>query len=63
VADALLGVVIGVTGLGELQPLPLGQTGLVFLSACVLVLGPNDCVKTRLMARALAATPASARTA
>jgi H+-transporting ATPase len=54
-ADALLGLVIGATGLGELQPLSLGETGLVFASACILALGPNDYIKTRLMARALAA--------
>lgn len=51
-ADAAIGAAIGAHGIGEMKPLPLAQTGLIFLSAGMLVLGPNDLIKVLLQARA-----------
>jgi plasma-membrane proton-efflux P-type ATPase len=51
-ADTILGTIIGVTGLGELQPLPLNQSILIFVTAGLLVLGPNDLIKVFLTRRA-----------
>ncbi|WP_292936583.1 plasma-membrane proton-efflux P-type ATPase [Noviherbaspirillum sp.] len=53
VADAVLGMLIGIHGLAELHPLPLAQSLLVAIFAGVLVLGPNDILKTSLTERAL----------
>jgi plasma-membrane proton-efflux P-type ATPase len=52
-ADALVGVLVGALGLGELRPLPLSQTLLIVVCAGVLVLGPNDLIKAALTRRAL----------
>ncbi|MDA8255247.1 MAG: plasma-membrane proton-efflux P-type ATPase [Betaproteobacteria bacterium] len=50
-ADAVVGALIGVHGMADLRPLPIEQSGLIFLSAGMLVLGPNDLLKTLLTAR------------
>lgn len=52
-ADAVVGIVIGMHGLAELRPLPIGQSLLIALAAGILVLGPNDLLKTFLTGRAL----------
>ncbi len=51
IADACVGVAIGLTGLGEMKPLPVEQTAIVimFALACTLIL--NDRVKVLLLAR------------
>ena len=51
-AGACLGVFVGVHGLAELRPLPLGQTAVVIGYAMVCFLVVNDWVKTILIARA-----------
>jgi magnesium-transporting ATPase (P-type) len=51
--DALLAAGIGLTGLAEMQPLPAGDIAFIFAMAGLLTLGPNDWIKTLLMARAL----------
>jgi len=50
-ADVVAGALIGVHGLAELRPIPLTVSGLIFLYAGVLVLGPNDLAKAFLTAR------------
>ncbi len=50
-ADGCVGVVIGLTGLGELRPIPLAQTAFVFLYALACSLVVNDWIKARLLAR------------
>jgi magnesium-transporting ATPase (P-type) len=50
-ADALVGAFIGFHGLAELRPIPLAQSGLIFVCAAALVLGPNDLLKRLLTAR------------
>ena len=50
-ADALAGLVVSRTGLGELRPLPLGQTAVVFAWSFVWALLVNDIIKTALIAR------------
>jgi len=44
-ADVAAGVSIGWWGLAELRPLPIAETAVIFLSAMVCCLGPNDLVK------------------
>ncbi len=51
--DALLAAGIGLTGLAEMEALPAGDIAFIFVMTGLLALGPNDWVKTRLMARAL----------
>lgn len=53
VADAVVGALIGIHGLAELRPLPIAQSLLIAIVAGVLVLGPNDLLKTLLTERAL----------
>ena len=48
-ADAILGMIIGVSGLGEMRPLPLRQSTLIFIYALICALGINDLVKRMLM--------------
>ena len=48
-ADACAGVLIGLTGLAEMQPLPLDQTLFVVAYAIVCSLGVNDLVKRVLL--------------
>ncbi|QYY32761.1 plasma-membrane proton-efflux P-type ATPase [Cupriavidus pinatubonensis] len=48
VADAALGLFIGIHGLAELRPLPLAISLVTFTYAGLLVLGPNDLLKTLL---------------
>ena len=50
-ADACAGMLIGVYGLAELKPLPLGHTMLILASALICSLGVNDFVKVALIAR------------
>lgn len=50
-ADALAGIAIGVWGLAELRPLPLEQMGMIVSYALVCCLGPNDAIKSWLIAR------------
>lgn len=50
-ADAFLGILIGVYGLAELRPLPLDQTALIVSYALVCSLGVNDFIKSAFMAR------------
>jgi magnesium-transporting ATPase (P-type) len=50
-ADALAGSAIGLFGLAELSPLPLGQIGFIAGYALVFSLGPNDVVKSVLIDR------------
>ncbi|MDE2624212.1 MAG: plasma-membrane proton-efflux P-type ATPase [Betaproteobacteria bacterium] len=52
--DSLLAVVIGLTGLAEMSPLPLWEIASLYGGAAFLTLGPNDWIKARLMKRALA---------
>lgn len=49
--DGAAGLLIGVTGLAEMRPLPLEATGLVVAAALVFSLGMNDLAKTALIAR------------
>ena len=49
--DACAGLAIGVFGLGELQPLPLGETALIVGYALVFSLGVNDLAKLALITR------------
>jgi magnesium-transporting ATPase (P-type) len=56
VADAILGTVVGLCGLAELQPLPPEQSAFVFGYAALCTLGLNDAVKAFLMTGALRAT-------
>ena len=51
VADAIAGALIGRYGLAELAPLPATQSALIFVYAGLCGLGPNDLVKTLLIAR------------
>lgn len=51
-ADACVGIFIGVHGLADLRPLPLGQTAWVAGYAMVSFLVINDWIKTVLVARA-----------
>jgi len=52
-AGALVGILVGCFGLGRLQALPLWQS--LSMASCIglLVLGPNDAIKTELVRRAL----------
>ena len=52
-ADTILGVVVGIFGLAELQPLPLRQSAFVFGYAAICTLGLNDAVKSLLTSGAL----------
>ncbi|MHB1173134.1 MAG: plasma-membrane proton-efflux P-type ATPase [Lacisediminihabitans sp.] len=52
-AGALAGALVGIFGLGELRPLPPGQSALIAACAGALVLGPNDFIKTVLTKRAI----------
>ena len=49
--DACAGVMIGIYGLAELAPLPLGQTAVIIVYALVCSLVVNDFVKVALLAR------------
>jgi magnesium-transporting ATPase (P-type) len=49
--DACVGLVIAMFGVGELQPLALGPTALIVAYALVCSLGPNDLIKSTLIAR------------
>ncbi len=57
VADAAAGVLIGVFGFGSMPPLPFSDTVLIIAWAGMLVLGLNDFVKARWMARSHLACP------
>ncbi|KAF0097421.1 MAG: ATPase [Rhodospirillaceae bacterium] len=50
-ADAFLGILIGIYGLAELRPLPLAQTALIVGFALVCSLGVNDFIKSAFIAR------------
>jgi H+-transporting ATPase len=50
-ADALLGVLIGIYGLAELRPLPPAQTACIVGYALIFSLGVNDVVKSLFLAR------------
>jgi plasma-membrane proton-efflux P-type ATPase len=52
-AEALVGLLVGVFGLGELRPLPPMQSALIVAYAGLLVLGPNDVIKAVLTRQAL----------
>ncbi len=52
-AAAVGGGIIGLHGVAELAPLPLGVSAVVFASATICSLGPNDLVKSLLSSRAL----------
>jgi plasma-membrane proton-efflux P-type ATPase len=54
-AAAVLGTLIGLHGLAELSPLPLGQSALILGYSAFCSLGPNDLVKALLCARILRA--------
>jgi H+-transporting ATPase len=49
--DASVGLLIGVFGLGELQPLPLSQTAIIVGYALLFSLGANDFAKLALIKR------------
>jgi len=49
-ADAGAGLLVGLHGIAELQPLPLGQTAFIVGYAALCFLGVNDFVKRALMA-------------
>jgi magnesium-transporting ATPase (P-type) len=51
IADACAGTLIGILGMGELQPLPLNQIILIVIYALFSTLVINDFVKTRLLSR------------
>jgi plasma-membrane proton-efflux P-type ATPase len=53
VAAAVVGTVIGISGVAELSPLPFAESALIFGYAAICSLGPNDVVKSFLCARAL----------
>ena len=48
--DGAAGLLIGVTGLADLRPLPLAATGLILAFAIVLSLAVNDVIKTAILA-------------
>jgi plasma-membrane proton-efflux P-type ATPase len=50
-ADACIGMLIGLLGLAELRPLPPVQTALIFGFALVCSLGINDLIKSIFLAR------------
>jgi H+-transporting ATPase len=50
-ADAFLGILIGIYGLAELRPLPVLQTALIVGYALVCSLGVNDFIKSAFIAR------------
>ena len=50
-ADACVGLFIGVHGLAELRPLPLAQTAVIVSYSLVCSLGINDLVKSRFILR------------
>lgn len=52
-ADAVAGCAIGAFGLGEMRPLPLSYSVLIAACAGMLILGPNDFIKTALTKRAI----------
>ncbi len=56
-ADAAAGLWIGMSGLAELKPLPIGDTALIVGFAFVFSLVVNDFIKVALMARYRSATP------
>ena len=49
--DAAVGLLLGIEGFGDLHPLPLVDAALVVAYTLLCVLGPNDIVKTLLVAR------------
>jgi H+-transporting ATPase len=49
VLDALAGLLIGIYGLGDMHPLPIGSFAIIAGFGAVCVLGINDAFKTRLM--------------
>lgn len=51
VADAIVGVSIGLLGIADLRPLPLPLIVLIVVAAAVFVLGVNDMIKRALIAR------------
>lgn len=55
--DGVAGLLIGVTGLAELRPLPLAATGLILAFALVLSLGVNDVIKGAMIARITRGSP------
>lgn len=55
--DGAAGLLIGVTGLAELRPLPLIATGLILACALVFSLGFNDLIKSAMIARLTPARP------
>ncbi len=50
-ADGMIGIFIGAHGLGELRPLPAGQTAVLVLYALLCALVINDFIKRAWMAR------------
>jgi len=58
-ADACVGLLIGLVGLAELRPLPLAQTGLIVGFSLVCSLGINDLFKSLFLARCSVTTPAT----
>lgn len=51
-ADAVIGAFVGVHGIAEMRPLRIAEGAFVFAFAAVCSLGPNDVVKSLLIARA-----------
>ena len=49
--DGAAGLLIGVTGLADLRPLPLAATGLILAVAVVFSLGVNDVIKSAMVVR------------
>lgn len=65
--DAMVGLLIGLSGFGSMPPLPLTHTALIIVWAGLFVLGPNDLLKARWMKRAIqkqqsGALPTTSRT-
>lgn len=64
IADAIVGLLIGFTGLAELSPLPLSETATIIAFAALFPLALNDIVKVALIKRLVrykAATRSNAR--
>lgn len=51
IADAVIGSLIGLVGIGELAPLHPTRIAVTAAYAAVCCLGPNDWIKTGLIAR------------
>lgn len=50
-ADACLGIIIGLVGLAELKPIPIGETALILGYALICSLGLNDILKQLMISR------------